>query len=121
MGAQGYLKRLRIALILADWLEALNLKARGYEHPTLSGKFNENRHFRQHSATFVRIWLRRFIGYLLVESQSAHGGTWRYEPDSRPDDAVQCEPVSAPNSLLTGKNTVKFALAGRPKRGFAVE
>jgi len=27
-------------------------------------------------------------------------------------DAVQCEPVSGPNSLLTGKNTGKFAKLG---------
>jgi hypothetical protein len=34
-------------------------------------------------------------------------GEWR--PYWLADDAVQCEPVSAPNSLLTGKNTGKFA------------
>jgi hypothetical protein len=39
--------------------------------------------------------------------------TWRwFEPDSQPDDAVYREPVSAPNSLLTGKNTGKFAKHG---------
>ena len=39
--------------------------------------------------------------------------TWRwFELDSRPDDAVHGEPVSAPNSLLTGKNTGKFAKLG---------
>jgi len=48
-----------------------NLQPSGYEHPTLAGKFNENQHFRQRSATFVHVWSRRFIGYLLVEPQSA--------------------------------------------------
>lgn len=37
-GAQGYLKRLRIALILADWLEVSNLKAPGYEQAALPEK-----------------------------------------------------------------------------------
>ena len=62
-----------------------NLQPSGYERPTLSEKFNENRHFWQRSATFVRAWLRRYIGYLLVEFQSAHGRTWRFEPDCQPD------------------------------------
>src|ERR1700726_3816942 len=35
------------------------------------------------------------------------GSTWRR--DWLADDAVYREPVSAPNSLLTGKNTGKFA------------
>src|SRR5580704_9087371 len=37
--------------------------------------------------------------------------TWR--PDWLADDAVHGEPVSAPNSLITGKNTGKFANLGR--------
>jgi hypothetical protein len=32
------------------------------------------------------------------------------------DDAVICEPVSAPNSLLTGKLTGNFAEFGPPLR-----
>jgi hypothetical protein len=52
------------------------------------------------------------IRYSLVEpcwfQQMRH---W-FELDSQPDDAVYREPVSAPNSLLTGKNTGKFAKHG---------
>ena len=29
------------------------------------------------------------------------------------EEAVSCEPVSAPNSLLTGKNTGNFFVSGR--------
>jgi hypothetical protein len=32
------------------------------------------------------------------------------------DDAVSCEPVSVPNSLLTGKLTGNFAESGPPLR-----
>src|SRR5262245_11270 len=32
------------------------------------------------------------------------------------DDAVSCEPVSAPNSLLTGKITGNFSESGHPRR-----
>jgi hypothetical protein len=39
-----------------------------------------------------------------------------FELDSLPDDAVRCEPVSAPNSLLTGKITGNFAESGPPLR-----
>jgi hypothetical protein len=39
--------------------------------------------------------------------------TWHwFELDSQPDDAVYGEPVSGQNSLLTGKNTGKFAKLG---------
>ena len=30
------------------------------------------------------------------KSQSAHGGTWQFEPDCQPDGAVQCEPPFGP-------------------------
>jgi len=40
--------------------------------------------------------------------------SWRL--DWLADDAVSCEPVSAPNSLLTGKLTVNFAKSGPPSR-----
>jgi hypothetical protein len=33
-----------------------------------------------------------------------------------PDDAISCNPVSAPNSLLTGKLTGNFAESGRASR-----
>src|SRR5262249_3887817 len=36
-------------------------------------------------------------------------GTCSQRPDCLADDAVSCEPVSAPNSLLTGKLTGNFA------------
>jgi hypothetical protein len=42
------------------------------------------------------------------------GSTWRR--DWLADDAVHSEPVSAPNSLLTGKNTGKFAKVGPSQR-----
>src|SRR5215475_7454353 len=35
-------------------------------------------------------------------------------PDCVAEDAVSCEPVSAPNSLLTGKLTGNFAESGPP-------
>jgi hypothetical protein len=41
-------------------------------------------------------------------------GEWR--PYWLADDAVNCEPVSAANSLLTGKNTGKFAKPGPERR-----
>jgi hypothetical protein len=37
-------------------------------------------------------------------------------PDCVADDAVSCEPVSAPNSLLTGKLTGNFAESGDPSQ-----
>jgi hypothetical protein len=37
-------------------------------------------------------------------------------PDCVADDAVHYEPVSAPNSLLTGKLTGNFAESGHPSR-----
>src|SRR5215467_4704755 len=40
---------------------------------------------------------------------------WRRQ-DWLADDAVSCEPVSAANSLLTGKLTGNFAKSGRPPR-----
>src|SRR6202035_3323541 len=42
------------------------------------------------------------------------GSTWRR--DWVADDAVHREPVSASNSLLTGKNTGKFAKLGPSRR-----
>jgi hypothetical protein len=46
--------------------EDSNLQPSGYERPTLSGKISKNRHFCRRSCAFVHVWLRRFIGYLLV-------------------------------------------------------
>src|SRR5262249_31726259 len=37
-------------------------------------------------------------------------------PDCVADDAVSCELVSTPNSLLTGKLTGNFAESGHPRR-----
>jgi hypothetical protein len=37
---------------------------------------------------------------------------WPTETDRLADDAVDCEPVSTQNSLITGKNTGKFAKIG---------
>jgi hypothetical protein len=39
-------------------------------------------------------------------------GYGRQRPDWLADDAVSCEPVSGPNSLLTGKLTGNFAESG---------
>jgi hypothetical protein len=44
----------------------------------------------------------------------SHVSWWR--PDWLAEDAVSCEPVSAPNSLLTGKLTGNFAESGPPPR-----
>jgi hypothetical protein len=57
--------------------EDSNLQPSGHEHPTLFGKADKNRHFRQRSATFVHPRLRRFIGYLLVERQCPLSGVKR--------------------------------------------
>src|SRR6266478_2871299 len=51
------------------------------------------------------------VGAVLRRS---HVSGWR--PDCVADDAVNCEPVSAPNSLLTGKITGNFAESGYPPR-----
>jgi len=50
------------------------------------------------------------MAHILLE----HGNALK-RPHWLADDAVLCEPVSAPNSLLTGKNTGKFANP-RPSR-----
>ena len=39
-------------------------------------------------------------------------------PDSVAEDAVRCEPVSASNSLLTGKLTGNLAISGAPSSYF---
>ena len=36
------------------------------ERPTLCGKISKHRHFCRRSCAFVHVWLRRFIGHLLV-------------------------------------------------------
>jgi hypothetical protein len=45
----------------------VNLRAGGYERATLPGKVSDSWHFRAGLATYIRVWLRRFIGYLLVK------------------------------------------------------
>jgi len=44
-----------------------NLQPSGYERRNRTGKFSNNRHFCARSLPFVRVWLRRFVGYSLVE------------------------------------------------------
>src|SRR5215468_7336096 len=46
-------------------------------------------------------------------TRAGHGSQ---RPDCVAEDAVSCEPVSAPNSLLTGKLTGNFAKSGPPPR-----
>jgi hypothetical protein len=46
--------------------EDSNLQPSGYERRTLPEKVGDYWHFRAGSVTFVRVWLRRIIGYLLV-------------------------------------------------------
>jgi hypothetical protein len=54
--------------MIAWWArEDSSLQPSGYERATIPDKVNEYQHFRARSVTNVRIWLRRFIGYLLVE------------------------------------------------------
>ena len=43
------------------------LQPSGYERAELAGKVNDYWHFRASAMTYVRVWLRDFIGYLLVE------------------------------------------------------
>jgi hypothetical protein len=50
--------------------EDSNLQPSGYERATVSEKVSDYWHFRGRSVTSVRVWLRRFIGYLLVECES---------------------------------------------------
>jgi len=56
--------------------EDSNLQPSGYERATFTAITSKYWHFRAGSATNVRVWLRRFIGYLLVgrEAGSDHGG-----------------------------------------------
>ena len=51
--------------------EDSNLQPSGYERATFTGKINKYWHFRARSLTNVRVWLRRFIGYLLVGCEAA--------------------------------------------------
>jgi hypothetical protein len=51
----------------------------------------------------------------------AHCNETAWRPDWLAGDAVQIEPVSAPNSLLTGKNTGKFTKPTRSQRGIPVK
>jgi hypothetical protein len=43
-----------------------DLQQSSYERGNRTGKLSDNRHFCARSLTFVRVWLRRFIGYSLV-------------------------------------------------------
>ena len=52
----------------------LNLQPSGYERVTLTGIINDYWHFRARSPTFVPVWLRRIIGYLLVGRWGAAPG-----------------------------------------------
>src|SRR5262249_254759 len=45
-------------------------------------------------------------------TRAGHGSQ---RPDCVADDPVSCEPVSAPNSLLTGKLTGNFGESGPPR------
>ena len=90
-----------------------NLQPSGYERATLPGKVSNYWHFRARLVTSVRVWLPRFIGYPLVEHESQQSRIPRFDADSVPDDPVYLEPVSALNSLITGKNTGNFAKLGR--------
>ena len=49
-------------------------------------------------------------------AQILTSGTWPQRRDWLADDAVSCELVSTPNSLLTGKLTGNFAESGHPPR-----
>ena len=49
--------------------EDSNLQPSGYERRTFTGIINRYWRFRVRSLTIVRVWLRRIIGYLLVERQ----------------------------------------------------
>jgi hypothetical protein len=49
----------------------LDLQPSGYERAELAGKASDYRHFRARPVTSVRVWLRRFIGYLLVEANQS--------------------------------------------------
>jgi hypothetical protein len=57
----------------SDWWarEDSNLQPSGYERRYCTGKINDSRHFCARSWTFARVWLRRFIGYSLVEQDQA--------------------------------------------------
>ena len=51
--------------------EDSNLQPSGYERPNRAGNLSNNRYFCARSLTFVRVWLRRFIGYPLVGREAA--------------------------------------------------
>src|SRR5262245_13969214 len=68
---------------------------------------------------FDRDWVRSMGGLarqtaLLAKPMNGINAPQR--PDCVADDAVSCELVSAPNSLLTGKLTGNFAESGHPRR-----
>jgi hypothetical protein len=50
--------------------EDSNLQPSGYERATLPGKISDYWHFCAGPMKFVRVWLRRIIGYLLVETHA---------------------------------------------------
>jgi hypothetical protein len=59
--------RRTVANGLSGWaIFASNLQPSGYEHRAPAGMINKYWHFRARWSTNVRVWLRRFIGYLLV-------------------------------------------------------
>jgi len=82
--------------------EDSNLQPSGYERATLPGKVNDYWRFQAGPAAFVRIWLPRFIGHLLVGGSSPPN--WRTQ--SMSNRSLQ------QNSLLTGKLTGKIAKLG---------
>ncbi len=51
-----------------------NPQPSGYERATFTGIINKYWWFRAGSAMNVRVWLRRFIGYLLVAREAAFVG-----------------------------------------------
>jgi hypothetical protein len=70
-------------IIFAWWArEDSNLQPSGYERATLPEKVSDYWHFRAGSATFVRVWLRRIIGYLLVGPGTSLRAPKEHRPDS---------------------------------------
>jgi len=55
----------------------LNLQPSSYERRNSTGKFNNNQHIRASPRSSVRVWLRRYIGYPLVEGETVRADRLR--------------------------------------------
>ena len=91
--------------------EDSNLQPSGYERVTLTGIINDYWHFRARSPTFVPVWLRRIIGYLLV-------GRWGAAPGlvSRGTDKAAASDIPGQPLRLASRIAFLQAAMGTSRR-----